>query len=235
MRHSVTRSIVSLAAVVVSVGLSRPAHARTDMPALVSASEAVRRSIAARIGRPDADIAVLSIDVPRGSVALFRDAQPDPGARLGKPMRFMLRPASGRTVLAVVTATVIIEQAVLGRDIARGEAITADDIVRARGAITGVTLRHIPSAADLAGSRARRHLPSGTIVLPTQVVMRRAVEPGDTVTVVAVSGVVEVTAQLSAADGGDVGDLVRVVNRDTRRDLRARVIERGRVEVEHAR
>lgn len=235
MTRSAIRLVVALAVMGLGSGLPGPALARMQGTPLVSATEAVRRSIAARIGRPDADVTVLSIDLPYEAPTVFRDAQPDPGARLGKPMRFMLRPASGRPALAVVTAAVVIDQVVLRRDLARGEQIAFEDIGIARGAVTGVTLRRIPTAAELVGSRARRALSAGAALLPAHVAMRRAVEPGDAVTVVAVSGDVEVTAQLIAADGGDPGDLVRVVNRETRRDVRARVTARGRVEVEHAR
>ncbi len=224
----------ALVAVALTGALPRAAAARTDIGPLLSASDSIRRAIAERIGRADAAITVLSIDLPDDAPVLFRDALPDPGARLGRAMRFVLRPASGRPVVAVVTAAVVIDQAVLRRDIGRGASIAAEDLTSTRGAISGVPLRRFPAAADLAGSRARRSLSAGDTVLPAHVVLRRAVEPGDAVTVVARSGPVEVTALLIAADGGDPGDVVRVVNRETRRDLRARVIERGRVEVEHA-
>ncbi len=41
----------------------------------------------------------------------------------------------------------------------------------------------------------------------------------------------EVTATFVAADGGDAGDVIRVVNPDTKRYLRARVVKPGLVEV----
>jgi flagella basal body P-ring formation protein FlgA len=61
--------------------------------------------------------------------------------------------------------------------------------------------------------------------------LRRVVEPGDRVTVVALAGAVEVTAQFVAADGGSVGDIIRVRNPDTKKYLRGRIVKPGRVEV----
>jgi flagella basal body P-ring formation protein FlgA len=49
--------------------------------------------------------------------------------------------------------------------------------------------------------------------------------------VVAAAATVEVTAMFVAADGGAVGDVIRVVNPDTRRYLRGRVRDDGLVEV----
>jgi flagella basal body P-ring formation protein FlgA len=42
---------------------------------------------------------------------------------------------------------------------------------------------------------------------------------------------VQVTGVFVAADGGRVGDLIRIVNPDTRRALKARVTKQGTVEV----
>jgi flagella basal body P-ring formation protein FlgA len=200
-----------------------------------SADSVVRRAITARLGRPDAEIAIAMIDLPTKAPQAFRDAVPEPGSRLGRPMRFLLRPFTGRPVIAVVTATVIADRAVLRSDVARGAVLGADDVTLERGAIAGVILRRLPTLADLEGARARRTLAAGLAITPNDVLLRRAVEAGDKVTVVASSGAVEVSATLVAADGGDPGDLVRVVNPETRRDVRGRVTDRGRVEVEHGR
>jgi flagella basal body P-ring formation protein FlgA len=78
-------------------------------------------------------------------------------------------------------------------------------------------------------------VPAGGVLGPGSLVLRRAVEPGDRVTAIAIAGAVQVSAELEAADGGDPGDVIRVVNRETRRSLRGRVIGDGTVEVGYAR
>jgi flagella basal body P-ring formation protein FlgA len=97
------------------------------------------------------------------------------------------------------------------------------------------TLRRLLAAVQVSGTRVLRPMPAGALVLPGSVLVRRAIEPGDHVTAVAVSGDIEVTASLVAADGGDPGDVIRVFNPDTRRDLRGRVVKEGLVEVNYAR
>jgi len=101
--------------------------------------------------------------------------------------------------------------------------------------VRGVPIRALPTAAALAGGKALRPIAQGAVVLQEFVAVRRAVEPGDVVTVVALSGDVEVAAELVASDGGRPGDVVRVMNPDTRRVLRARVLRPGYVEVLHVR
>jgi flagella basal body P-ring formation protein FlgA len=51
------------------------------------------------------------------------------------------------------------------------------------------------------------------------------------VLVVAAVGAVEVSATFVAADGGAAGDLIRVMNPDTRRYVRGRIVKKGLVEV----
>jgi flagella basal body P-ring formation protein FlgA len=150
-------------------------------------------------------------------------------------MRFRLTRAEARSVTAVATVRVAGDRVVVRREIRRGEILGADDVRLARGEWSNVPLRRLPTIDQVIGSRARRPLPAEAVVLPGAVTFRRAVEPGDRVTVLAVSGGVEVSASLVAANGGEPGDVIRVINPDTKRDVRARVLKAGVVEVSHAR
>jgi flagella basal body P-ring formation protein FlgA len=231
--HRLFRYLVPIA--LAGSALAASVRADGSLDASTSADNVVRRAIAVRLGRPNAEIAITVLDLPAKAPQVFRDAVPEPGSRLGRPMRFVLRPFTGRPVLAVVTATVIVDRAILRSDVVRGAVLGAGDVMFERGVVAGLTLRRLPTLADLEGARARRTLAAGLTITPNDVLLRRAVEAGDKVTVVATSGAVEVSATLVAADGGDPGDLVRVVNPETRRDVRGRVTARGRVEVEHGR
>jgi flagella basal body P-ring formation protein FlgA len=72
-------------------------------------------------------------------------------------------------------------------------------------------------------------------VLPGAVTTRRVVEPGDPVTAVVPGAAVEVSAEFVAADGGQIGAVIRVVNPATKRYLRGRIVKEGVVEVTHGR
>lgn len=190
--------------------------------------------VRARLGA-DAEITVASLDLPARAGQEFRSARLDPAARLGKPMRVTFVPVSGTPVIAVVSLHVVVPNVVARRDLSRGETIADDDVIEVRTEAIGAPLRRLPRGTQVIGRRVLRPVPAGAVILPGAVVVRRTIERGDPVTVVARAGDAEVTASMVAADGGNEGDVIRVTNPDTRRDLRARVIKEGHVEVIHAR
>lgn len=199
----------------------------------LTADEAIRRAVTARLG-DEVEVAVLTLDLPRTSAALFRAARIDPSAWLGKPMRITMTPVEGSPVVAVATLRVVGEHVIARQNIERGATISTDDVSVVRAEIQGTPMRRLPGGAKVVGGRALRPIVGGSIVLPGSVGGRRAVEPGDRVTVVAISGGIEVSAVLVAADGGDPGDTVRVTNRESRRQLRGVVVKEGLVEVRNA-
>lgn len=228
--------LVTLIAAFVAAAAVVCLEGQADSPALAPADVVIRAAIAARLG-VDATIDVQAIDLPprAGLPTLFRQARPDPSARLGRPMRFALLPATGMPITAIATVRVVAEHVVTTRAIDRNETMAPDAMRVVREELRDAPLRHVLTAAQVRGGRVLRPMAAGATVLPGAVIVRRAVEPGDRVTVVAVSGDVQVSAELIAADGGDRGDVIRVVNPDTRKDLRGRIVKEGLVEVNYAR
>lgn len=209
---------------------------QSDLSGLAPADVVIRAAIAARLG-VDATIDVQTVDLPvrPGLPTMFRQARPDPSARLGRPMRFALLPATGMPIIAVATVHVVAEHVVTARAIDRNETLTPDAMRVVREELRDVPLRRVLTPAQVRGGRVLRPMAAGATLLPGAVLVRRAVEPGDRVTVTAVSGDVQVSAELIATDGGDPGDVIRVVNPDTRKDLRGRIVKEGLVEVNYAR
>lgn len=194
-----------------------------------SAETVIRAAVVARVGAR-AEVTVRTIDpAPAGP---FKDARPDPAAILnGKPIRFTLIRESGAPMTAYVTLTVAAEHALAARAIERNHAIADGDLMPVTAELKGVPLRPTATVAMLTGGRALRPIPAGAVVLGSYVATRRAIEPGDKVTVLAISGDIEVSATLVAADGGPIGATIRVVNPETRRLVRGRIVGEGLVEV----
>jgi flagella basal body P-ring formation protein FlgA len=206
--------------------------AQTPVPG-ASATDVIRAAVLERLG-PDVEVAVTPLGPP-AQPSLFRTATPDPSAWLGKPMRFSLLNGPGPATFATVDLRVVAAYAVTTHDVVVGRVLTADDVKATRGELRDLPLRRVPAADALVGARALRAMAAGTTIQSSFVIVRRVVEPGDKVTVVAARGAVEVTATLVAADGGQVGDVIRVVNPETRKYLRGRVLRAGFVEVIHER
>lgn len=210
-----------------------PAAQAPVRPTLYTATDAITRVVAQRVGG-DAEVTVVSLDV-KGDAAAFREARPDPSATLGKPIRFTLFLADGSSLAATALVTVVVSHAVVRQALARGQVVADADVEAVLGELTGTPLARVPARSQIVGTRTLRPMAVGAVVLPSSVAIRRTVEPGDPVTVVALAGAIEVTATFVAADGGNVGDTIRVRNPDSKQYVRGRIVKAGLVEVNYER
>jgi flagella basal body P-ring formation protein FlgA len=74
---------------------------------------------------------------------------------------------------------------------------------------------------------------AGDVLTDTMVRARPLVQSGDEVTVRARVGGVEAQGRAIAAQAGGHGAVIQVVNPETRRMLKGRIVARGEVEVMH--
>lgn len=232
MKASVNMTVRASAVLLAGVlAAATPAHAgEADM----TAREAIVRAVTARMG-DDVRVEVVTLDVPAGAPGRFVDARPDPAARLGRPIRFTLVPARGSRVFATATLRVVAAHVIARRDLTRGTTVAHDDVREIEGEVQHVPMRGLPAGEHVVGSRVLRPVAASSVIVPGAVAVRRAIEPGDRITAIAMAGDVQVSAELTATDGGNPGDVIRVVNAGSRRSLRGRVIAEGLVEVGYAR
>lgn len=218
-------------------GATGPQAAAPDPEATVR--QAIMNVVREKMG-PEADVRLEDLDMNRarpaadGEGSLF--AKAEPGARAARTTRFSLtrrgtvgasRPAG--YVLARVQVTA--RHARASRDIARGETLRAEDLIECTSDVGSVLMQRLPAAGDLIGTRTLRPIAAGEVLTRTAVAVRPAVQSGDVVSVRAVGDGVAVQAQGVAAQSGDVGAVIRVVNPSSRRGLTARVLAPGKVEV----
>lgn len=222
-----SRWLVSGVAAIATIAV--PTYAQTASAKSLSAADAIRAAVVQRLGA-NVDVIVSDAGVS-GDAKVFREARPDPMARLGQPMRFTLVTDHGAALPVTATVRVSGTFVVTKRAVTRGEIVSGEDVETITGAIVGVPMRRLPTTSDVTGARALRPLAVGETVLESFVATRRAIERGDDVTVVAAAGAIEVTAAMVASDGGQPGDVIRVMNPDTKRFLRARIVKVGVVEV----
>jgi flagella basal body P-ring formation protein FlgA len=159
-------------------------------------------------------------------------ALPEPGARAGQPVRFVLM--KGRSRLGVAVATVIVSgpHAVASRAIARDEAITEADVAIVNSDWPSLPLTPLPSPGDVVGLRARRHIAAGEALTAIVLDVPPLVRSGDVVNVSAVVGAVRVTGVATASNSGHRGDIIRVTPKPNgARAIRARILSADAVEV----
>jgi flagella basal body P-ring formation protein FlgA len=219
---------------------ARAGDGRTAAAPESAVRHAVVQAVKARMGQ-DADVRIEELDVtttppPEGAVLA---ATPEPGARLGRRSRFSLQwvlaaglrkppVAGGYATAKVFVAT---EHVRATREIDRGETCAAPDVATSRGEVGAVLLQRLPGLTDVAGARALRSIAVDEVVTRISVQVRPAVRSGDVVAVRAAVDGVTVLGQAVAQQSGSEGDVIRVVNRASRRSLKARIVGAGRVEV----
>jgi flagella basal body P-ring formation protein FlgA len=196
---------------------------------------AIARALEERLG-PGTEVAIDAVEIVGARLDRIVSARLAPGARLGAPLPFRLATAGARgslawTSAARVHARIIIPHAHAVRPLARGAQLTSADLEAARHEITAGPISAWPQPEDLARGRVLRDLAAGACIPRAAVSMPYAVQNGEAVVAVVRVGGVEATARLIAVDSGDPGAIIRVVNADSRRVMKARIVSAGTVEV----
>jgi flagella basal body P-ring formation protein FlgA len=162
-------------------------------------------------------------------------ATPEPGARLGRQIRFSLsragasRPApAGYAVAAVFVEA---EHVRAARSLAQGETLAEEDLVTNRSEVGAVLVQRLPRVMDLAGTRVLRDVAADEVMTRNLVAVRPMVRAGDVVALTARGDGVVVRTEGVATQSGEAGDAIRIVNPASRRTVKGRVVAPGTVEV----
>lgn len=199
--------------------------------------EAVEAHVEARLGG-DAEAAVTlvrwpAVKAPGPGDPHVAGISIDPSARLGPSLRAMVRlewpGRRTRFVAATCDVQVTATHWRAARALRRAEVVAATDVERVSGDVGRVALATLPD--EVVGGRMRRTLAEGTVISGVDIAPQPLVTSGETVLVrVALQGL-SVEGRAIASQTGELGQMIRVVNPDSGRALRARVVGRGEVEV----
>ena len=219
------RFLIALACAVVGAVVPLASAGDTPYPAVAAAIE---RAVVEQVGATAA-----TVDVTRSTVtsAPSMTATPEPGARTGKAMRFILSSGGRRVGTAVATVEVVAAHVVSSRAIARDDEISAADVHVVDGPVKDLPLRRLPVLADIVGARPRRAVAAGEVMTAALVTVPPVVRSGDEITVTVTSGPVQVSGTGRASGSGHVGDEIRVTRPGSRQVLRARITGPGEVEI----
>lgn len=215
----------------IALGATLAVQAPTpDQQVRVAITDAMR----ARMGAT-AQVSIESLTIESGETAGEVQAVPEPGSQLGRIIRFTLRSrdARARTGSATARVRVSVPHAHTTRALDRGVEISAADIAPAAHDIVNSPLRALPSVGEATHARTMRTLAKDACVVAASIVSVPPVRGGHDVTAVARIGEVEARTVVTASQSGEAGDVIRVVNRQTKRPLKARVISEGLVEIIH--
>ena len=207
-------------------------------------TEAIVKAVQARLGR-DATVVVSSLSGVRlsanaGASAATFVAAPEPAARLGRPVRFLLSSAQpgGQTLRvgeAVAVLDVVAPVVEVTRSVTRGERLNEGDVAVKLARIDAAPLRALLSVHEARGARATRDIGAGARLTRADVAPEPLVRVGDVVRAHARVSGLDIVGEMVAAESGNAGDVIRVVNSETKYAAKARVEARGEVEVVNVR
>jgi flagella basal body P-ring formation protein FlgA len=226
--------LARVAAVWLVVGAPAWAQTTADVDAAVAVATRSVREVFGGDAEVTLSAPVLSL---AGDASQIATAIAEPQSRTAGPVRFVLY-AAGETSprrLGRLTARVDVRATHLRtRDrVPARHAFSPADVVTVRDDIGRQPFSPLPTLAALTGAMARRALLADDVLTAAAIVERALVTSGDEVVTVARVGGLEVRGRAIAAQSGGLGDTVIVVNPDSRRRLRARVVADAEVEVVH--
>jgi flagella basal body P-ring formation protein FlgA len=198
-------------------------------------ANAIEAAVRARVGATS----VVSVTKITG-VRLVREpsslvAVPDPSARIGTAIRFVLATgdSGARTRVGEATATVQVSAPAVRtrKAIARGDRLEDDALAVVATDLNGQSMRPLLSIDDVRGARTKRDLVEGELVTRSDLVIEPLVKSGDIVRARVHVGDVELVGGAVAAENGLKGEVIRVINQESHHAFRARVVGSGEVEV----
>jgi flagella basal body P-ring formation protein FlgA len=214
--------------VLVAVALCAAASAAAA-PATVSPSTAIADAIVRRLGA-GAAVSVINVETTVKDEAGLT-AEPEATARFAKPSRFVLSAHGARRGLAVAIVMARAPVPRAARAIARDEAIGLDAVRFTVGELPAIPIRPLLAEQDLVGTAARRNIVAGEPLTAALVRLAPLVRSGDEIDVTVRIGGVKVTGTGRASGSGRVGDLIRVMQPNTKQTLTGRITGPGAVEV----
>jgi flagella basal body P-ring formation protein FlgA len=198
-------------------------------------TSAIEAAVRARIGSASVVSVrnITGVRLVRESASLV--AVPDPSARIGTPVRFVIADGEfgARTRLGEATAVVQVSAPAVRtrKAVARGDRLDAEALAVVATDLNGYSMRPLLSLDDARGARTTHDLVEGALVTRADIVLEPIVKSGDVVRAHVHVGGVELTGSGVAAENGLKDAIIRVVNQESHHAFRARVVGSGEVEV----
>jgi flagella basal body P-ring formation protein FlgA len=190
---------------------------------------AIGRMVLERLRQP----ATVSVDVLR--LEIRRQAEQyaaiaAPGARIGKPVRFVLRANGSPAGYAVAKVDVSGRVAIATRALSRGASITPSDVDWVTRTLADEPFDRLPDKDEIVTASPRRTIAPLEALTFRNVFVPPVVRTGDRITATVRFDGIEVAGEVVASGSGHVGDTIRVL---TPQGLRraARITAPGEVEI----
>lgn len=203
-------------------------------------AEAVRAAAVTRLQVPRRDVEVAWRDMalenllpalPPGHVTLEVAPTTQLGGSRPVPVQVLVNGQRYRTIFPRLDVQVLQPVLISRTRIPRGGQAQASDVELVRRPLDGHQTSPLTQHDQALGNEATRDIPPGTVLTAAMFKVPALIRSGEEVTVTVVSGGLTVLSRGQARSAGGNGQLVKVVNTDTRHEFMARVTGPGKVEV----
>lgn len=169
--------------------------------------------------------------VPEGAITLEVADNARLVGRSNVPVSIFVAGKKFRTIFPKVDIKVYQQVLITQAAIARGEQPNAKDLDLERKPVAGSGTAPLTSLNTLAGAVAVRDIPAGTVLTAQMFKIPPVVKMGSVVTVTLITGDITMITSAQARSNGAVGQIIKVMNLDSKREFTARVVGPDRVEV----
>lgn len=121
---------------------------------------------------------------------------------------------------------------IVNKRLGRNEIIGNEDLAVTHRDVTMLDPGFLKSKEQAAGRRLKVSLPSGAILRAQALSEPDLVRRGEKVTILAKSELVQISVPGEAKDSGARGEIIRIKNLSSRREIQAKVVDSGLVETE---
>lgn len=224
---------------IVIVAFALPAQAAANLREQ-DIVEFVRNEAVVRLQVPKRDVEVewqdMKLDslvptLPDGRVSLQMAQTARLGGRGSVPVLILVNGQKYRTIFprleVRIYQTVLVSKAAIGR----GSYPSEREVGLARQPIGPMTQSPLTGIDQVIGSEATRDIPPGTVLTAMMFRLPPLVKAGDEVSVVLVSGGLTIITKGQARSAGAKGQLVKIVNLESKQEYVARVVGPNRVEI----
>lgn len=135
------------------------------------------------------------------------------------------------TLYVPVTVAVMSQVVVAKSELTRGATVTRDDVKLEKRDIARLHRGYLRTLEDAIGKTVRYSVRPDQVVTPSRLDSPLAVKRNGRVIILAANDTVQVRMAGTALENGSIGERIRVKNRSSKRELEARVVKQGVVQV----
>lgn len=197
--------------------------------AVVARQQVQRRDV--QVVWQDMDANVLVPALPPGHVTLEVPPAAHLGGRSSVPIQIIIDGRKFRTIFPRLDVQIFQTVLIATDRIPRGTLADRSMVSVERRSVTNVFQPPITKVDSILGAESTRDIPAGTILTAQMFRLPTIIKSGDPVTITLTSGGLTVIYTGEARSAGAMGQLIKVVNLDSKKEFAARVTGPNQVEV----